>query len=290
MQSWDVETDAEGTANLKMVLEKAGQFRVAVKLKDSEGHEQEGGYLLFVRGPDENGRGYRFNDLELITEKREYQPGEKVSLQINTNKDNSTVLLFVRAANGLCPKPIVLKLKGKSTVYEFEIERSDMPNIFVEGLTIADGRMHSAVREIVVPPEQRVANVEVIPSAEKYRPGVEAKVRLKLTDLEGKPFRGNTVISVYDASLEYIAASTIPEIRSYFWNVRRYHHVSNVSTLNRMSMAVQKPGDVLMQPLFGRDPSMFGYGMMGGMGGPFGGGGADLVIHASEVPWNVATC
>jgi hypothetical protein len=58
--------------------------------------------------------------------------------------------------NGLCPaKPIVLRLKGKSTVHEIEIERTDMPNIFVEAVTIADGKVHSEMREIVVPPEQR---------------------------------------------------------------------------------------------------------------------------------------
>jgi uncharacterized protein YfaS (alpha-2-macroglobulin family) len=65
--------------------------------------------VLFVRGPADNGGDYRFNDLELITEKQEYQPGEKVRLQINTNKPDSTVLLFVRPMNGLCAKAIVLR-------------------------------------------------------------------------------------------------------------------------------------------------------------------------------------
>ena len=279
VQSWEVATKDDGSGTLKMTVPDAGQFRISVKIADSEGHEMEGGYVLFVRGLADNGGGYRFNDLELITEKQEYQPGEKVQLQINTNKPNSTVLLFVRPMNGLCPKPIVLRMKGKSTVHELAIERTDMPNIFVEAVTIADGRIHSEMREIVVPPEQRVANVEVIPSATKYRPGEEAIVQLKLTDLEGKPFVGNTVLSVYDASLEYIAASSIPEIRSYFWNVRRQHHGSIQSTLQRGSGPVYRDNEITMQILFGNDPSMggFGVGMMGGMGG--GGGGRRMMAR-----------
>ena len=277
VQSWDVTTNDDGSGNLKMTVPVAGQFRISVKISDSEGHEIEGGYVLFVRGPADNGGEYRFNDLELITEKQEYQPGEKVQLQINTNKPDSTVLLFVRPMNGLCAKPIVLRMKGKSTVHEISIERTDMPNIFIEAVTIADGKIHSEMREIVVPPEQRIANVEVLPSASKYRPGEEASVKLKLTDLNGKPFVGNTVLSVYDASLEYIAASSIPEIRSFFWNVRRQHHSSIFSTLQRGSGPVYRDNEITMQLLFGNNPSM-GYGgelMGGGMmgGGMMGGGG-----------------
>ncbi len=281
VQSWDVTTNDDGSGNLKMTVPVAGQFRISVKITDSEGHEMEGGYVLFVRGPADNGGGYRFNDLELITEKQEYQPGEKVQLQINTNKPDSTVLLFVRPMNGLCAKPIVLRMKGKSTVHEISIERTDMPNIFIEAVTIADGKIHSEMREIVVPPEQRIANVEVLPSASKYRPGEEASVKLKLTDLNGKPFVGNTVLSVYDASLEYIAASSIPEIRSFFWNVRRQHHSSIFSTLQRGSGPVYRDNEITMQLLFGNDPSMgYGGGMMGGMGGGGFGGGRRGMMHS----------
>ncbi len=290
VQSWDVTTSNEGSGTLKMTVPVAGQFRISVKIADSEGHEMEGGYVLFVRGPADNGGGYRFNDLELITEKQEYQPGENVQLQINTNKPDSTVLLFVRPMNGLCSKPIVLRMKGKSTVHEIAIERTDMPNIFIEAVTIADGKIHTEMREIVVPPEQRIANVEVLPSANKYRPGEEAAVKLKLTDLNGKPFVGNTVLSVYDASLEYIAASSIPEIRSFFWNVRRQHHASIYSTLQRGSGPVYRDNEITMQLLFGNDPSMGGGGgMMGGMGGGFGGGRGGMMFKGrmteeSEMP------
>ncbi|MCA9049299.1 MAG: alpha-2-macroglobulin, partial [Planctomycetaceae bacterium] len=269
VSAFDVATDDSGAANLKLVMPSAGQYRVRVSLTDGEGHQQEGGYVLFVRGPNADGRGYRFNDLELITEKREYQPGETVTLQVNTNKTDGTVLLFVRPVNGLCPKPVVLKLNGKSTTFDVNIQPTDMPNIFVEALTVADGRLHSEVREIVVPPEPRVANVEVLPSAERYRPGEEATVRLKLTDIHGNPFVGNTVLSVYDASLEYIAASAIPEIRSFFWNVRRHHNVHNDFTFGQYSGPIQLPDEIAMQYLFSGSEFGGGGGGMGGFGGGF---------------------
>ena len=56
------------------------------------------------------GRAFRFNDLELIPDRKEYQPGETVKLLINTNQADSTVLLFVRPTNGVYLPPKVVRL------------------------------------------------------------------------------------------------------------------------------------------------------------------------------------
>ena len=64
------------------------------------------------------------------------------TLLINTNQVDSTVLLFVRPTNGVYLPPKVVRLRGKSTVEEIGIVPRDMPNIFVEALTIADGKVH----------------------------------------------------------------------------------------------------------------------------------------------------
>ena len=297
IDSWKMVTGKDGRLAHKIVIPKAGQFRVSIKVTAESGmadadekqmHTAEGGYLLFVNGPDEDGNNYRFNALELITEKKEYSPSDTVRLQINTDQVNSTVLLFVRPQNGLCPKPEVIHLEGKSTVYELKIDRHDTPNIFVEAMTIANGKLHSELKEIVVPPVKKIAHVEVLPSSDRYRPGAEATVKLKLTDLDGKPFVGNTVLSVYDASLEYIAASRIPEIKQFFWNVRRHHSPQNSTTLVRRGAPFFLPNEIRMQILAGSgnspilsSPHMHPLGGFNGRrrgrsslpGGSFGGGG-----------------
>ena len=96
-----------------------------------------------------------------------------MKLLINTDRPGSTVLLFVRPANGVYLPPKVLRLRGKSTVEEIAGHATDMPNFFVEAFTVGDGRVYTETREIVVPPEKRVLNVDVEPSAEEYQPGAE---------------------------------------------------------------------------------------------------------------------
>ena len=179
--------------------------------------------------------------------------------------------------------PKVVHLRGKSTVEEIGIVPGDMPNIFVEALTIADGKVHDEVREIAIPPESRVVDVAVEPSQKTYKPGQKAKVKVKLTGPDGKPFVGSTVLAVYDKAVEYISGgSNVPDIKEFFWKWKRSHHPQTESSLDRWFHNLSKPDEVGMQNLgvFGglpadREDVPAGRaettapmrGMMGGMGG-----------------------
>lgn len=234
VQKWELDTNTEGRAAQQLAASQAGQYRVSYKVTDAKKHTIEGGYVFVVRGQGWDGREFRFNNLELITDKREYAPGDTIRLMINTNQPGTAVALFVRPANGIYLPPKIVRLMGKSTVEEVAIVKKDMPNFFIEAITVADGKLHSELREVVVPPEQRVINVAVAPNAKEYLPGVDATVRVKLTDLQGKPFVGSTVLSVYDRSVEYISGgSNVPEIKEFFWKWRRHHNAHTESNVAR---------------------------------------------------------
>src|SRR5690606_32839707 len=172
-----------------------------------------------------DGSEFHFADLELVPDKREYAPGEKVKLQINTNRQSSTVLLFVRAEGSTYPAPQTVTIEGKSKTVEIDVAQGDMPNFFVEGLTVANGKVHTVAKQLAVPPAKRVIQVEVSPSASAFKPGQEAKVKLKLTDHKGKPIVGDTALSIYDKSIEYISGgSNVGDIRETFWGWKRHHH------------------------------------------------------------------
>mgnify|MGYP000859065380 CR=1 FL=1 len=229
-------TDAQGLARLQLKAAAPGQYRLSYRLTDKKEHTIEGGYIFTVRGQDFESSDYRFNNIELVPDKAEYKPGEKVQLAINTDRPGSTVLLFVRPSNGIYLPPKIVRLEGKSTVHQIAVVQKDMPNFFVEAVTLADGRSHSEVKEIVVPPEKRVVDVEVLPSATEYLPGQKAEVKLKLTDFDGEPFHGSTVVAVYDKSVEYISGgSNVPEIREFFWKWRRHHNENTETSLNKVS-------------------------------------------------------
>ena len=166
VQTWKLDTDAEGQAQQQLTASQAGQYRLSYKVTDAKKHTIEGGYIFTIIGEGFDSAQFRFNHLELVPDKADYAPGDKVKLQINTDRAGSTVLLFARPTNGVYLKPTLIHLDGKSTVREIEVVKRDMPNFFVEAVTVADGRVYTETREIVVPPENRVLNIEVKPLAQ----------------------------------------------------------------------------------------------------------------------------
>lgn len=250
---WDVPTDAQGLANFQVKAAEPGQYRLAYTVTQKRGDESlsvEGGQVIVVRGEGFDGSDFRFNAVELVPDQREYAPGDKVKLQVSSNRAGSAVLLFVRPANGVYLPPQVVQLQGKSTIVEIPVEQRDMPNFFVEAVTVHGGQLHSTVREIFVPPAKRVFNVEVVPSAEAFLPGQKAKIQLKLTDADGKPVTASTVVAVYDKALDYIAGgSNVPDIREFFWKWRRSHQPQNETSLSRVEFPVVKPNGKVMQDL-----------------------------------------
>ena len=256
VQTWQLDTGQDGNARQQLVASRPGQYRLSYRLTDSAGHTVEGGYMFTVSGERFDGRGFRFNHLELIPDQREYAPGETVRLQINTDRADSTVLLFVRPSNGIYLPPKLLRLNGKSTVEDIVVVKRDMPNFFVEAVTVSDGKVHSETKEIVVPPEKRVVNVDVLPSAETFQPGEQATIRLRLTDMFGEPVVGSTVVSVYDKSVEYISGgSNVNDIREFFWKWRRRHQATTSTNLQRYFHNRPRPNEPTLQPIgvFGAD-------------------------------------
>ncbi|HEY1083560.1 MAG TPA: MG2 domain-containing protein [Prosthecobacter sp.] len=235
----------------RLTFARSGQYRISVKLKDAAGHEVEGISFLTVRGEGfDDGKGFRFDDLELITQKEEYAPGEEVELTLNTNLSGSTVALFLRTQNSIYPDPVWLKLDGKSTTYKFKLSEADQPNIFVEAYTVSQARVHQITRQIIVPPKKRIATVELTPDSKTYLPGQGSKVKVQVKDQDGKPFTGKVVLTAYDKSLEYISGGSNQEdIRPFFWGWKRSHYPQVQDTLRELETGLIKAGEDYMQPL-----------------------------------------
>jgi len=245
---WKFDPDAAGRADIQIQASRSGQYRLSFTVTDAKHRTIEGGYIFTVRGEGDDGARYRFAKIELVPDKSEYAPGDRVRLLINTDHAGAAVVLFIRPTGGIYLPPKVIHLSGKSTVEQIAVTQKDMPNFFVEAMTVYEGKLHSETREIVVPPQKRVLNVTVTPSKKAYRPGQNAKLEIALTDYNGEPFQGAAVMTVYDRALEYISGgSNVPEIRSFFWKWRRRHHPQTESSLARRFYNLLKKKEIPMR-------------------------------------------
>ncbi|MCR5164280.1 MAG: alpha-2-macroglobulin, partial [Thermoguttaceae bacterium] len=254
IQTADLVLSEDGMANYTLKATHSGQFRIACVVT-SEGEKPktiEGATIITVRGKEFAGSDLRFNELEIIPDRSEYQPGDVMKLMINTNQPDATVVLFERAQDGVCSNPRFIQMNGKSQLVELPVRRCDQPNFFIEALTTAKCQVYAVTKEICVPPEKRILNLEVIPSKDRFLPGEKAEVTVRLTDQQGKPFVGETVLTVYDKSLEYISGgSNISDIYRHFWSWKRSHYPETRSTTFLNSSNMQKPNSSMMTDLGG---------------------------------------
>lgn len=221
----DVHLDESGSGRMQFKAGEAGQYRLSLRLKNSLAEEVEGGMVLSVFGdrPTEEDR-FRFNDLEIVSDKSEYRDGEQARIRFSTALPEADVLFFLRPENGSYKRPELLSLKGNSEVVTTEVTRADMPNFFIEGLMVRNGQLFSEIREIRVPPTEISLQVEVNALDAKMKPGAENKLTVILRDDYGKPFSGVATVAVYDKSVEYISGgSNVPNLLKTFWEWKRSH-------------------------------------------------------------------
>ncbi len=249
-QTWNVDPDAQGQAHLQIKASEPGQYRLAYKVTDAKQRTIEGAVVLTILGQGFDSAKFRFNDLELIADRREYKPGERVRLLINTNHPDSTVFLFLRP-------------------YQWDLceaaDRASRRKERCDGDRRAPGRHAQlfcrGVHDFGRPPLFRIMRDHRAAGEADRRRGGRAirsrlqarrtsQTRIKLTDRDGKPVRGSIVVSVYDKSVEYISGgSNLVDIRKFFWEFRRTLYPTTESSLDRTNMELWKRDETPMSDI-----------------------------------------
>ena len=219
IQEWPITTDEAGMAVQELSAADGGQYRLKVVL-EKDGQRVEAGHLVVVRGKGEQSKDFRFSGLELIPDQMTYRVGDTVRLLVQANRPDATVLLSIRSENGFYPEPQIIQLEGKSKVIDIPLAVGDQPNLFVEALTIYDGKVFEATREIFVPPEDKALIVKTRFDRDDYQPGEKARATIQVQDPAGKGVRASVAVAVFDRSLESFGERS-EDILAYFWKWRR---------------------------------------------------------------------
>lgn len=229
-----LQTDGEGRAKVRIRPEKSGQYRLRFETPDAWGGVVAGVSLLWVCGSDFTGEIYRFNELEILTDKRTYRPGETAHLLINAKESGAHVLFSDDVESGFLKSWRVLSLKGRTMALEIPITDRHRPNFFIEATTVANLRMHQQFRQICVPPEETVMNVEVRADKPVYKPGERCNVTITAKDAKGNPVLGQFLLTAFDESVLQIQSDQTATLAAHFHGSLRHHAATGeCSTLSR---------------------------------------------------------
>lgn len=233
IKRWKTQTQGERNGEIKWSAAHAGQFRLAAIMTDTRGRQIEGAVMITVRGDPQitaQKKIFQYNEIELIPDKRTYRKGDTVKLLVNTKRPDSTVIVSIRGG----AQYQLLRIKGQSQLLEIPVSEKDMPNFFVEAATVSDAQLHTTVRELIVPPEKRVLQVEVLSDKKRFKPQAKTALKVRITDQHGEPVQGSVALTIYDKSLEYISAgSNVADIKQHFWKWRRHFRGGFNHSLNQ---------------------------------------------------------
>ncbi len=220
-----------GRAEYVWIPKEDGRFRVKFRALDAREKVVIGQTELWVAGEKFAGRTYRFSGLSVTTDKGTYAEGETAHLLLTVERENSHVFLTAAANNDLFSADVIA-VSGRAKTIPLKITAQHVPNFFLTGYALRDGKVLTDNRQVFVPPAKHFINVELAADKTEYKPGETGKFSLKTTDSAGQPIASEVSLSVFDASLLYIAPDLTPDIRRHFYGSLRNENVPTVFSLD----------------------------------------------------------
>ena len=133
-------SDARGLLLCDARLEEAGEVELVVTARDKDGNEAQAASSVWVTRRGELWFGGEDHDrIDLLPEKKSYQPGETARLQLRMPFRQATALVSVEREGVIETR--VVQLSGQDPTLQLKIEEGWAPNVYVSVLALR-GRLH----------------------------------------------------------------------------------------------------------------------------------------------------
>jgi len=204
------QTDAMGLLTCQGPSTVSGSVILRAEVRDESGLLSAANYDLWIAGKDdwwfEGGNDDR---IDVLPEKKKYEPGEKAKFQVRMPFREATALITVEREGIL--DVYIKKLSGKSPLVEIPVKKHYAPNVFVSVLVVR-GRVGAAqptatfdpgkpayklgVAEIRVGGQAHQLDVSVVPERTVYKVRDTMNVRIKVKGPTGRPLPKGSEVAV----------------------------------------------------------------------------------------------
>lgn len=194
-------TDLRGILICEAKTSLSGSVSLEAVGKDEAGRSVSVHRDVWVAGEDEWWFAAKDDDrIDLLPEKKRYEPGEKARFQVRMPFRKATALITVEREG--VGDVYVMELSGKAPVIELPIKGNYAPNVFISALVVRGRSTEVApaatvdlgrpafklgIAEINVGWKAHELAVKVTADKEQYRVREKAKVRIAVTTPDGAP-------------------------------------------------------------------------------------------------------
>lgn len=214
-------TDANGQAMVTFTLPaRSGSYRVRATAP-SAGRTVQDDVFLWIPGPSDYDVDSGDRYLELLADKRSYQPGDTATLIVRGETVIGPVLVTKEGQHVSFFR--VLRPSATDSI-QVPIDEGDVGDVFVNLVYLREGRLYRAERRLGVAAASRTLNVSVTAQQEVSRPRDPGVFEVTVTDQAGQPVRAQVSLAVIDEAVYGVKADDTPDPVRYFYR-REYSRV-----------------------------------------------------------------
>ncbi|MBI4771738.1 MAG: alpha-2-macroglobulin, partial [Chloroflexi bacterium] len=222
-----VTTGADGKASASFTPDEGGTYKILVTGQDSGGRAVRASTYVWVTSNNYvNWRVENDDRITLVSDRRDYQPGDTAEILIPSPFQGSAVAL-VTVERGRILQYEVITLSSNSTVYRLPITEAFAPDVFVSVVLVkgvdADNPAPGfkvGVVKLQVSNAARQINVTLTPDRAKVGPRDMVRYTLQAADHRGQPVRAEFSLALADLAALSLADPNSAPILDYFYGQR----------------------------------------------------------------------
>ncbi|MBI2267217.1 MAG: hypothetical protein HYU64_18985 [Armatimonadetes bacterium] len=224
----ELTTDSTGIARGTFSLPREGDYEIHAKALDEREREITASTYFWVAGAGY--RGYRGTSIEMIPDKKTYQPGDTAQILLNLPFDGAGILLTVEGREIFSKE--VLEPQGSSASLEIPIEESYSPGVQVVVSSVQGKSLHRKSVNLAVKSDRTLLSVHLKADKDHYEPRQTVRYRLRAVNPAGKPELAELSLGVADESVYALWAGGLDPIHLFFYE-KMEHLVNTDSSLSQ---------------------------------------------------------
>ena len=185
------------------------------------------------------------NQLNLVADKEEYQPGDTASIFI-PNPFEGTVKALVSVERGLVISHQILDIEDSGYTLTVPLTDESAPNVYVSVTLIGDEDDEIGFRyglvDLPVDPKALELSVEVVGDPVRGEPGEPVEFTIRVSDSDGNPVQGEFSLAVVDEAVLALADDFGLNIMSAFYGQQVLGVNTNIALSASAKLYKEEPG------------------------------------------------
>lgn len=244
-----VTTVANGEVTAIVSPPRGGEYRVTARGQDANQIEAIASTFFWTWGGEYVNWGIQNDDrVNIIADKRTYQPGDTARLLITAPFADSLALISVERGGVL--RYWTQRIPGTSALIEVPIHADYAPNAFVSVILLkgqardfpaADFKIGYAALNVGL--TQQKLNVELIPDRSRYAPRDTVAYKVRVTDYLSRPVDAEVSLSLIDAAVLALVGDEDRDILTAFYRQRGlgvHNSLTLITSVDRLTVILDK--------------------------------------------------